>query len=517
MRNMNSPSPLLIRWLSVAALSAFTVLLVGTTPVSAQTAAELDTDLLQAIEESFEILPASEGILLRPLADGADYRIVEVRGSSIAIDGVETAPDDLEERLGDAAQLILQIVDDDAEEAVAVSVVETDDTGEAAAVAEARAERKRKPKRRRRVSSDTEVVFGGSLDIDDDEIARDVLVIGGALSVDGKVLGDAVVIGGAADVNGEVTGDVVAIGGSLDLGDDAHVMGDAVSVGGVIEQADGALVEGSIEEVAFPGFHFGAFEALKHEITHKSDIDVDFRPARAVFGFGWEVMGLALLVLLALLTYLIATRPVERVSRVVAAEWWKAGLVGLLSQILFVPVFVMIVVVLVISIIGIPFLLLLPFVLLALALVALMGYTGVVLSLGRWAEERFGWRLASGYVAILVGMAMVEIWSLIGELLSWGPGPVKFFAVMFGIFGALLCYAVWTIGFGAAILTRFGTARGWGGDDDVAALEPAEPEPDDGSWHVPLEEDVQPTDASHDVAEGQEWSEPASDEGEPDR
>jgi len=47
---------------------------------------------------------------------------------------------------------------------------------------------------------------------------------------------------------------------------------------------------------------------------------------------------------------------------------------------------------------------------------------------------------------------------------------------MFGIFGALVKFFAWTVGLGAAVLSRFGSATGWGGAGS-AAYAPTAPTP----------------------------------------
>ena len=86
----------------------------------------------------------------------------------------------------------------------------------------------------------------------------------------------------------------------------------------------------------------------------------------------------------------------------------KAGAIGLLAQLLFLPVLVITIVVLVITIIGIPLLLLIPFVILGLAIVGLVGFTGVGVS--RWARcyrSRFGWPTDNPYTTTIVGIVLV--------------------------------------------------------------------------------------------------------------
>ena len=60
------------------------------------------------------------------------------------------------------------------------------------------------------------------------------------------------------------------------------------------------------------------------------------------------------------------------------------------------PVLVLTCVVLAISIVGIPLLLLMPFVVLLFLILALVGFTGTALAIGEWARRRFSLGPASG-------------------------------------------------------------------------------------------------------------------------
>jgi len=59
---------------------------------------------------------------------------------------------------------------------------------------------------------------------------------------------------------------------------------------------------------------------------------------------------------------------------------------------------------------------------------------------------------------------------------------MRFIAGMFIFFGAIVWWAAWTIGFGAAVLTRFGTANSWDRAEQIVAPLPPVPsyvEPDE--------------------------------------
>ena len=457
-------------------------------------ASERSTEALAALESDFRTLPIEGGWVLQPLDDGLGIRAIEVKQDALAIDGQRISKDELEARLGDLAPAILALSDASSEAEAEASPDETQDREIARAEERERERASRRSRHQDRL--DSQVVVGNDIAVEEDDIYRDIVVFGGRLTVAGQVIGDAVSIGGSADVSGEITGDLVAVGGSIDLSEGARVMGDVVSVGGTVTRAEGVEVIGQVVEVPFgPNFDFGNFRGSwgnwgNWGNWNLSDEAHDWGRHARWFGFfeaGWELIGLLFCVLLACLVLLIARNPVERIAAKVAEEPWKAGLVGLLTQILCVPVLVLVCVVLLISIIGIPLLLLVPFAILGFILVAFLGFTSVAYWLGGWAEERFGWRLANPYFSLGLGVVLIEVLALIGEFLGLGPGPIKFFAAMFVIAGALVSYLAWTVGLGAAVLTRFGT---WG--ETRGAIAPPPPPPGDSlppapDWSEPDE------------------------------
>src|SRR6185369_458680 len=108
-----------------------------------------------------------------------------------------------------------------------------------------------------------------------------------------------------------------------------------------------------------------------------------------LFALMGTVMRVFVLCVLTCIVLFVGREYVERVEARAVAEPLKAGAVGFLAQLLFVPVLVVTVIVLAITIIGIPLLLLVPFAILALAVVGIVGFTAVVYHVGRLANERF--------------------------------------------------------------------------------------------------------------------------------
>ncbi len=463
---------------------------------------ELDTaadGLAGEIRERFELVHLRDGWLLRPLA-GEVERAVEISDAGAAVEGQPVSSDELRELLGDDdAELVLRLLELEGRERSRVLELE----GTVQEDRQPEETRKRHRRHHRSHRRDTQITVGSQLTVEKDETARDVVVFGAPLDVQGQVIGDAVAIGGSVTVSGKVTEDVAAIGGSVHLEPGAEVLGDVVSVGGRVEGEEEATVLGQVIEVPFgpnfsisgwPGWHFWEPDWWQR--------GRGFSPMGLAWDAVWWVFGTVLLVLLAFLVLLLARQPMARVGRRVTAEPWKSGLVGLVTEILFVPLLIMVVVILCVSIIGIPLLILVPFVIIGCVLIAFLGYCAVASRLGNVVENRFGWKLDSPYLVLLLGIVLVQIWSLIGDLFDLGWGPMGVIAAMFIAFGCLVQYAAWTVGLGAAVLTRFGTAEGWRGAPQDALPETAESSglsegqggppaapPDDRSDEEPQQED----------------------------
>jgi hypothetical protein len=141
-------------------------------------------------------------------------------------------------------------------------------------------------------------------------------------------------------------------------------------------------------------------------------------------------------------------------------------------------------VVLAISIIGIPFLLLVPFAILALVIGSLLGYTAVAKHLGHVAESRFGWHHASPYISLLIGVGLIMLLSFFGHALGVAGGPLKLFGTVLTILGFIAQYVAWTIGLGVLLLTRFGTRYRWG-DGETPEPVPAPPPPVTATYDQP--------------------------------
>lgn len=488
----------------------------GAMPALAQPA-DPDPQLRRALEERFDVLPLRNGVLLQPRDASAAPRSIEVGPDGVFLDGAPAGEDEVVARLAEEdAELVLRLLELDAEdlrrmgaeparEEAGAAEEATDAVApgdETAAEGEEEEDGREEPIRaveegvrervERRVHRDTQVVIASGHTVEEDEISEDVVVMGGPLRIHGKVVGDAVAFGGLVTISGEVTGDVSSIGGPVRLEPSARVHGDVVSVGGNVDREPGAEVGGRIEEVPFSWRISGT--PWKDGWFQGRDRSFDFAPWRHWMRVGWKLFWVAFVALLACVALLAARRPIERMEGRIQREPWKTGLVGLLAQILFLPILVLAVVVLAISIIGIPVLLLLPFVLVAVALAAFLGYVATARVTGRWLARRLGREPGGPYVDVLAGLGLIYVLSIVGHLLNAGPMPLRFLAVMSLVLGTLIWYSAWTVGFGASILTRFGTADSW---QRGAGHQPPAPLPD-------ARQPVEPRESMFD--EPEDWS-----------
>jgi hypothetical protein len=398
--------------------------------------AQSDTaGLRKKLEARFEILPIASGVVLTPRFN-TSIKSIELSDSTIAIDGVPVTGAEVRKRLGNDADVILQLsyLDADVRRALvrgeAATPPPTDQT--APAIEPGSSERQPPSAARARRRGDT-VRIGGSVRVEADEYVR----------------GDVVAIGGSASVDGEVDGEVVAVGGSVRLGPTAIVHGDVTSVGGRVARDPKAVIQGGIQEIGIGGPWSG-------EWARRGDWDWDlmgrFYPVARLTG---TLVRITLLSLLVAMVLFVARDPVVQIADRVAAEPIKSWLVGFLAEMLFVPVLVMTVVVLAISIIGIPLLVLVPIAIVALLLVMLVGFTGVAYQIGRLLQDKVEGLRTRPYAATLVGILLIVSPVLIARLVGL-TGDFWVLVWPIAAVGFLLEYIAWTAGLGAAALARWG-------------------------------------------------------------
>jgi len=412
-------------------LALLLVLAAGALAV-AQTSRTTFDDLRRQAERRFEVLTVRDGLVLRPLAAGRGVRTIEISGGSIVVDGAPATGSELRDKLGADADVVIQISylsADDQRRLFGSSVAPPSPPEPPLPPAEA-------PERRSDMRRSSERIrIGGSVRVDADEL----------------ISGDVVAIGGSARVFGEVRGEVVSIGGTVELGPNARVHRNVTVVGGTLRRDPTSRIDGEIHEIGLGAFDINGVRWAP--------------PSLSRLWWGWTLgaayalvatlIRIGVLCLLAALVVLVGRDYVEHVSTLAAAEPIKAGVVGFLAQLLFLPILIITIILLVVTIIGIPLLLLIPFALLGLGVVGLVGFTAVGYHLGRVVTARLGWANLGPYGNTIAGVLLVVSPLIVARLIGLGGGPLFPMTLGLGIIGILVEYLAWTIGFGAVALARF--------------------------------------------------------------
>jgi hypothetical protein len=167
------------------------------------------------------------------------------------------------------------------------------------------------------------------------------------------------------------------------------------------------------------------------------------------------IVRLGLILLVAGIALLLARPAVEGAAQRVADNPVKATLIGLAAQLLILPVMLLTALVLVVTVIGIPLLVLLPFLFLLLVLMAVVGFTGTAAAIGGAALRRFGMSTPTPFIEVVTGIVVVLSPLLIGRMLAvagWSVAPI---AILFVTLGFIVELLAWSSGFGAALTNSF--------------------------------------------------------------
>lgn len=275
-------------------------------------------------------------------------------------------------------------------------------------------------------SQDARVEFGTDVVIGPDEEVRELVVIGGNVTVNGMVDGSLVVISGSARVNGHVNHELVTVLGSAVLGPEGSVGRDAVVIGGTFQVDPGAFVGGQQTVIALGGA-LPDFQWLQQWLSSGLLLARPFPPR---LQWVWVVAGVLLLLYLGLT--LAFPRPVHACVGALEEQPVASFFVGILILVLFGPL----VFLLVISVAGI---LVIPFIVAAFIVAAVLGKAAVYSYAGQQIGRQIHCENLGLPVMLLVGAALFYLVYMI---------PVLGFA-MWGV--------VTLVGLGAVLLAAFGS------------------------------------------------------------
>lgn len=517
--------------------------------------------LRQQVEARFEVLPVSDGLLLKPKQPMDGIRALEVRDGQLAIDGREAEADDLERRIGKAAaapvRALLELDPDELGSMFGLSTalpppsedqdvdalherldqdmqkrrdeierqqdeirrrIEQEMNRHADDVQQDVARQVQRAVRRgaHRGDGDARVVMGTPVHVRQGESTGDVVAIGGGITVEGEVMGDAVSVGGSENITGLVSGNAVSVGGTVHLGPNARVMGDVVSVGGSVDREPGAEILGQVTEVSlWQGLAMGPWGGNWNWRHGNWSVDSGnsyfdgslLRMIRCI-------VFVLVLILLGVLASVIARHPLERTSAAAGAQPWKSGIVGLLAVIFFVPAALIVLVLLAVSIIGIPLILLWPFAIIGCFFAAFFGYIASAHALARWSENRFGWRIQGPVTTVVLGLFLLHgawLMARLVDVVDSSRNVGGFLRLILLLFWMLVNIGAFFVGIGAVILAW--RRRGEAPVEPLVSTAPSLPPPPPPSrGYVPAVEGPAVESLRSDE---RDWEEPFADFDEP--
>ncbi len=436
------------------------VLLAAAPDGSAQPPTELspsEVDLRRQVVARFEVVPLRDGIAL---AGATPERHLEIDNGVVLAGGVPLSGEELRRRLGADAAVVLRLsyLDNATLRRLFAAPPLT-----ARAAGSARAARAcgraaspvPLPAAPAPVSPPAPPVVDRPAPVAADRIYRRTgarLAVGKSIVIaeDEDVTEAVVAVGGNVRIDGRVRDDVVVLGGDLVLSSTAEVRGDITVIGGEVTMAPGARHIGELHHGVsgrFPGWRWPVIAWSR----------VDLGPAGRWLSLAGTLMRVALLALAVMLVMVVARGRVARIGAVATATPIRAGLVGLLTQVLFVPALVVAAVLLAITIVGIPFVaVLIPLAVIALGVTMLLGFTSLAQRLGQAVAGRGGWSADAAIGAAVLGMAVIVLPTIVSRLIGMALAPVGYGAVALLGLGAAIEYVAWTIGLGAAVMTGLG-------------------------------------------------------------
>jgi len=409
-----------------------------------------DQELRARIEARYEVVLLSDALALRPKERRSDVRLIEV-GDTISVNGVAVSGRELREKVGGDADAILRLsyLDQASRRALFADRA----APEAGRSAESPAPAERPPVEPPSSEPSTEPRDASRESRRIQSHGDRVRVFGDVrVREDESVTGQVVAVLGSAYVDGEAGDQVVAVLGNVHLGEKAVVRGDVVSVGGRVLRAAGAQVRGGVTEVAVGEGDW------RHDIAPWVG-GLGMLSLFGGFGAVPRLVGTAfrfgLLLLFASLAMVVARTSVERSAQRVSDNPVKATLVGLAAELLFLPTMVLTCIVLVLTIVGIPLLLLMPFVVLLALLLALVGFSGTALAVGQWARRRFNLGGTAGFLDMWLGILVILLPVLVGRLVALGGFVVTPFSLLLVTAGIGVEFLAWSTGIGAILTNIF--------------------------------------------------------------
>lgn len=291
------------------------------------------------------------------------------------------------------------------------------------------------------VPNDQVTQLASNIEVREDEVVRgDVVCIFCDVDVAGEVTGSAVSVFGNVKVDGRVGNEAVAPFGRVSVGPEGHIRSDVFA--SKIVREPGGRIDGGRQEVFFN--FLGGDEGLGEAWTRSTFTII-------------VVLKILFWLFLVLLAHALAAKNIVKVKDRIQRSYFKSFLMGVLGQILLIPVFLL----LLVTIIGIP---------VALFVLPLMLFGGLVLAqaavgqlVGDKIAENTSLPLKTPLARTITGVAALQIFAYLTIVFIWpaghgsSGGAFRLVTLIMFVLSAIMGYVVMTLGTGSVILTRFGT------------------------------------------------------------
>jgi MFS family permease len=266
-----------------------------------------------------------------------------------------------------------------------------------------------------------------------------------------SVIGNILLVNGAALIHGKVIGNLIALDGRVTMYPDGSVSGTVLTFNGEV-RTQGNQVGGPVVRI------FGRPAASIEESEHHSRLEHSL----------WRLIGaismFVTLLVIGISLVVFARSKFAVVADTVAHSFGRSFLVGLIGQSMLLPTFGIVIVGLILSVVGI---LLLPFVIVAYILMALLGLAGGYLAVAYVLGKSYARRHLPpdaapeqlSFRTVVFGLAILFSPWIARALFGWVP-------VLGSLIWALAFFATWilmTAGFGAVLLSRGGTRTTFAG------------------------------------------------------
>ena len=438
-------------WRSVAIALALAAVPMATT---AQTSApsSADVELRRQVTARFAVVPLKNGLAL---SGATSDRRVEIDNGVVMAGGVPLSGDELRRRLGADAALVVRLSYLDnaalrrlfAPPPAAPTATPAPNASPAVVTPAAPPATPAPP---------PPVVFDRPSPAGAERVYRRTgarLALGQSIVIaeDEDVTESVIAVGGSVRVDGRVRDELVVIGGSLELTPTAEVRGDITVVGGQVTIAPGARHTGELHHGMARGFPGWAWPTVRWSW-------IDLGGAARWLSLAGTLTRVALLGLAVALLTLVARGRVTRIGAVASATPLRAGLVGLATQVLFIPALIVIAIVMAVTIVGLPLVaIVMPLAVVLMCAAMVLGFTSLAHTLGQAIGRRAGWSTETARWAGVLGMVVIVLPTLLSRVVGMAPESARAITVALLVVGTAVEYLAWTIGLGAAVMTGLGS------------------------------------------------------------